>query len=229
MKLKLFFLSILTLLSLVGYQKYSEYSALKSINSYESCVAAKGSTIQESYPSTCITRLGTRFTQLVVQADPFVISSPSPVQSVNPNPTITYKTLRYTRTPEWALWGSEDNRFSFAYDASKYKDPIKEGEYISLLGQSVGQSIFMRFNSYSGGSRHRFIQQETDYALLDNTYEKNYLIDGKPALFIFQAELSANCSAGAIFTSHNTALVVTSSICDSDKLEPFLSTFKFTD
>ncbi len=65
MKLKLFLLSIVALLSLVAYQKYSEYSALKSIDSYESCVAANGSTIQESYPATCITRLGTRFTQPV--------------------------------------------------------------------------------------------------------------------------------------------------------------------
>lgn len=63
MKLKLLVVSILALLSLVAYQKYSEYTALKSINSYESCASAKGSTIQESYPATCLTRLGARFTQ----------------------------------------------------------------------------------------------------------------------------------------------------------------------
>ncbi len=65
MKLKLFLLSIIALLSLVAYQKYSEYSALKFIDSYESCVTAKGSLIQESYPATCITRLGARFPQLL--------------------------------------------------------------------------------------------------------------------------------------------------------------------
>ncbi len=63
MKLKLFFISIFILLIFVAYQKYSEYSTLKSIDSYESCAAAKGSVIQESYPATCITRLGSRFTQ----------------------------------------------------------------------------------------------------------------------------------------------------------------------
>lgn len=67
MKLKLLVVSILALLSLVAYQKYSEYSALKSINSYESCASAKGSTIQESYPATCVTRLGSRFTQVIDQ------------------------------------------------------------------------------------------------------------------------------------------------------------------
>lgn len=68
MKLKLFLSSIFALLSLVAYQKYAEYSALKSINSYESCVAAKGSVIQESYPATCFSRLGARFTQPINQA-----------------------------------------------------------------------------------------------------------------------------------------------------------------
>lgn len=63
MKLKLFLLSILALLSVVAYQKYTEYSSLKSINSYESCVAANGSLIQESYPATCITRLGNKFNE----------------------------------------------------------------------------------------------------------------------------------------------------------------------
>jgi hypothetical protein len=51
------------LISFVAYQKFTEYSNLKSIDSYDSCVAAEGSIIQESYPSTCITRIGIRFTQ----------------------------------------------------------------------------------------------------------------------------------------------------------------------
>lgn len=63
MKLKLLVLSILGILALIAYQKYSEYSALKSIDSYESCAVAKGSVIQESYPATCVTRLGGRFIQ----------------------------------------------------------------------------------------------------------------------------------------------------------------------
>jgi len=69
MKLKLLVASIFALLSLVAYQKYSEYSTLTSIDSYESCIAAKGSLIQESYPATCVTRLGTRFTQSVLSDD----------------------------------------------------------------------------------------------------------------------------------------------------------------
>ncbi len=63
MKFKLFLISIFVLICFVAYQKYTEYSSLKSINSYDSCITAKGSIIQESYPATCITRLGSRFVQ----------------------------------------------------------------------------------------------------------------------------------------------------------------------
>ncbi len=62
MKTKLFLAAALFIVGIVGYQKYAELSSLKSIDSYESCVTAKGRVIQESYPATCVTRLGTRFT-----------------------------------------------------------------------------------------------------------------------------------------------------------------------
>lgn len=63
MKIKIFIATIFVLTAFVAYQKYIEYSSLKSIDSYDSCIAAKGSIIQESYPSTCVTLLGTRFSQ----------------------------------------------------------------------------------------------------------------------------------------------------------------------
>lgn len=75
MKLKLFFASIFALLTLVAYQKYNEYKTLKSIDSYESCIVAKGSVIQESYPATCVTKISTRFTELVLLDDSILASN----------------------------------------------------------------------------------------------------------------------------------------------------------
>ena len=66
MKLKLFIASIAVLLSLVAYKQYRDFAVIKSVTSYESCASAKGSIIQESYPATCITRLGSRFNQYIV-------------------------------------------------------------------------------------------------------------------------------------------------------------------
>lgn len=80
MKIKLFILAIFVLLSFVAYQKYSEYFSLKSIDSYEACITAKGSVIQESYPATCVTRLGSRF----IQPIPSLNLTPSPEIIKNP-------------------------------------------------------------------------------------------------------------------------------------------------
>ena len=63
MNTKVMFLAILAAVVLIGLKSYRETLTLKSINSYESCIAAQGSRIQESYPATCVTSLGARFTQ----------------------------------------------------------------------------------------------------------------------------------------------------------------------
>lgn len=66
MKVKIIFVfMITTFLAFVAYQKYSEYQTLQSIDSYEACIAAKGSIIQESYPATCITQNGDRYTETI--------------------------------------------------------------------------------------------------------------------------------------------------------------------
>ena len=45
----------------LGKQLYSQNTA--QIDSYDQCVAATGSIVQESYPATCITTSGQRFIQ----------------------------------------------------------------------------------------------------------------------------------------------------------------------
>lgn len=69
MKLKLFLLSIVALLSLVAYKTYRETAIIKSVSSYESCLTERGSIVQESYPATCITRLGTHFIEPITLDD----------------------------------------------------------------------------------------------------------------------------------------------------------------
>ncbi|MCL4200241.1 hypothetical protein KJZ67_02780 [Patescibacteria group bacterium] len=53
------------LLGAGGLFAYQEYMAAPPVTSFDGCMTAKGSTIQESYPATCITRDGTRFIQPV--------------------------------------------------------------------------------------------------------------------------------------------------------------------
>ncbi len=71
MNKKIFYFLLTGILVGIGFQTYSNYSTLKSIDSYESCVTSPGSLIQESYPATCITKLGKNFVQNI----PLSISS----------------------------------------------------------------------------------------------------------------------------------------------------------
>ena len=63
MKLR-YLLLILAILSISWYaNNYSQSHQLNSIDSYESCVSAKGSIIQGSYPATCVANDGSRFVE----------------------------------------------------------------------------------------------------------------------------------------------------------------------
>lgn len=53
------------LLGAGGLFAYQEYIAAPEAATYEECIKARGSIIQESYPATCVTRDGKRFTQLL--------------------------------------------------------------------------------------------------------------------------------------------------------------------
>ncbi|PIS17913.1 hypothetical protein COT54_02200 [Candidatus Collierbacteria bacterium CG09_land_8_20_14_0_10_46_12] len=101
MKLKLLVITIIvSLLAFVVYQKYTEYSSLRSIDSYESCAATKGSVIQESYPATCITRLGIHFTQ----PTPNITLKPQSTSEIN-IPQISQQDLQQG----W-YWGDVDQK-----------------------------------------------------------------------------------------------------------------------
>lgn len=63
----LIFLIFLTLCLISGLYVYFESSLVDEIKpqpaSYTECLAAPGSIIQESYPETCVTKTGLRFTR----------------------------------------------------------------------------------------------------------------------------------------------------------------------
>lgn len=64
------------LLGVGGLFAYQEYTRSPMITSYEACVQAKDSTIQERYPAICITKHGTHFVQPIDQAHTAQYSCP---------------------------------------------------------------------------------------------------------------------------------------------------------
>lgn len=67
-----------------GVFGYQEFVSSTTVTTYEECIRAKGSRVQESYPATCITRRGERFTQPTIEdgvnpiyTDPFSCNTDS--------------------------------------------------------------------------------------------------------------------------------------------------------
>lgn len=105
-----------------GYAAYQEYKAPPSISSYETCVQARGSRIQESYPATCVTRDGRQFTQPLTKNEQRNL--------VPPDETSKWKT--YTNTvrgytinypPDWTI------------DATHAETPLEDAGGATLIIQ----------------------------------------------------------------------------------------------
>lgn len=128
MKTKLLIFGIFIVIFLVAYQKYSEFSALKSIDSYDVCVDAKGSKIQESYPATCITRLGKSF----AETTPTQSLSPSILPTVLASPISTESKI-FTHTLTSEENGNPNNiNYSLVYPSNLTIQEQAAGTYAFL-------------------------------------------------------------------------------------------------
>lgn len=61
LKLVLLGLTLAFILLFVALQTYKKNQSLNYISSYADCIADKASTIQDSYPETCVSRFGSQF------------------------------------------------------------------------------------------------------------------------------------------------------------------------
>ena len=74
----------------LGKQLYSQNTA--QIDSYDQCVAATGSIVQESYPATCITTSGQRFIQPLTDEEKQNLQPPDQTSELTDTATATWKT-----------------------------------------------------------------------------------------------------------------------------------------
>ncbi len=210
-----------------GLFAYQEYVRPAPVTSFEECIKANGSQTTLMYPGTCTTRDGKTFTQPVPQEKLDMLVPPTDVPSETPTTPVP-QSLQFRRPASWSLWGNETDTFSFAYDASKYNDPTGNlSTNLELNSVACCSGIFFKNAVYDGGSRHAFLKKTTQYAPLSKTVEKNYVIGGNPALFLYNVDASSICTVGAVFTGGTNALIVTSMMCTPNDIEPMLSTFKF--
>lgn len=230
------------LLAFVAYQKYSEYQTLQSIDSYEACITAKGSIIQESYPATCVTSLGTRYTQptlpiidsnmvnwITYNNDTYNFSFryPSTLSKIDSKHELEYSEKEFRED-----WGSE-----FPYDYHKLLFSL------SLEGDTVFDRTPIKFKSwrlYGAITRKNSIKTLNDYYNnLVNETDMNFdvtkiTIANQPVIRFRHCEMS--CGEIAVFQFEDKFLEIELYTTSPDYVgnptaifNQILSTFKFHD
>ncbi len=94
------------------YQSLIKTTTLSQINSYNECALSKGSIIQESYPSTCVTLDGKRFSQKHSEEEKDQLEPPKVITGTEKNdeyanckraePTLT--SVKVEKRPSSASW-----------------------------------------------------------------------------------------------------------------------------
>jgi len=220
MKLKLLALSIFfAILSLVAYQTYRETKVLKSIDSYESCVSAKGSIIQESYPATCITSLGTRFTE----------NTWGSFTSSQHNFSVGYPTYSKFTTHKY----SDGTEYYILFNSGENQQPYLQISFIISKiqpTQPLDDYIYKKYKiangyTHNGSSPSKVIE-----------FSKTNIKNHEAYLLIKEQKLNSEYNSYELFIRLNDKTVIVidpgrepQNQEENELFNQILSTFKFTD
>ena len=208
MKLKLLvFVVVVALLSLVAYQKYTEYSLLRSIDSYESCATAKGSVIQESYPATCVTRLGSHFTKPLTLAQQ--------LSAISPDSTSSWKTYR-----------DSFYKFSLKYPSGMNVKADSNNEYLSYYYSESNNPVFSFYVRENTVSEEVTLirAQVGGHIITTLAKNENFQFNGISAWILAWKSLD-HAILDVVIPSGKNVIVITA---QEDLALQILSTFKFT-
>lgn len=209
------FLPIL-IVSLLGSMFFSlrRYSALKSINSYEACATNKGSVIQNSYPSICITKLGTKFTEQVSNQKytntelGFSFDYPSSL-SLDSTSSIEQKT-RLRQSPDliFKFKLSDNNTYKELLSGEVFESKLSVADWVKIKKQQGGLPETLTFDE------NQYINN-----IVVSKYSYNILNTSKPTQLFF------------IWKGTDTIFIVSENyINESNKkvIDEILYTFRFT-
>ncbi len=105
------------------------------------------------------------------------------------------KSLTYSVPAGWTTMQSGDKTFEVAYDPQIYK-ATATSDYVTLNLKEGYQFLVYTVNirAYDGGSRHQFLYKQSssngEGMITDRTYEKNYTVNGKSGLCMYNVDLS---------------------------------------
>lgn len=148
-------------------------------------------------------------------------------QNTQTDNSSTAKKLVYNLPATWQTAKDTTGKLEIGYDPSSY-NPNSLQSRIDLNSKACCSSIVFKLLPYDGSSRHQFISKNTGAIKLSNTLEKEYLIEGKSALFQYNVDFSGNSTVGVIVVDNSQAVLIESQSGDPKLIEKILSTFKFT-
>lgn len=227
MNKKIFYFLLAGICVGVSIQTYSEYSALKSIDSYESCIVSPGSRIQESYPSTCVTRLGARFTESIMGSRySFYASEKYAYQFEYPHSTSSYdyshRTYENYERHDFGVCGS-----IFAGDSSFDSTQVTENipfEYLQdirklPIGKTIEYSARLANNLQVEYIAHRM----NDAFIADQMWTSSKNASNE------DSDVESQDATYYLFRDKNLYLINLSSKSRCTDYSRILSTFKFTE
>ena len=151
---------------------------------------------------------------------PSASAIPSSATSIGPT-VQALKEVSYQLPSGWQTVNDADQQFSLAFDPNLFR-AMPHSSRIDLAGPF---NFFIRIEPYSGGSRHAFIRSHFgSYESLSSTFEKEYLINGRSALVIYNVEASATTVIGMIVIDKNRGFLISATGGSEQEIVTLLST-----
>lgn len=151
--------------------------------------------------------------------------SPSTEPQESPNPTIIPgKKITYILPSEWQTIKDSSSQFEIGFNPNEFT-AFSYPARIDLVRKQCCFNFFIRIEPYNGESRHTFLNQHFQgYKTSSNTFEKNYLVNGRSGLAIYNVEFSSTTIIGMIDIDGKSAFVFSSTGGDEKQIEEILST-----
>lgn len=156
--------------------------------------------------------------------------SPSPTKDTQQDDliptTISVKEINYSLPAGWETIKDSNNQFEIGFNPNEFN----ASSHPARVGVNRKQCCFtfvIRIESYDGGSRHNLLNKHFQgYGTVPNTFEKNYLVNGKSGLVIYNVEYSSTIVIGMINIDGNSAFVFSSTGGNEQQIQQILSTIK---
>lgn len=219
-KLLIIVLSLISLLSIVAaiYFVYQNRQSNKQITQLELKPSPQSTGGQQ------ITRNPDRALTSTENSESTAVSKKA--DDTTPTKTV-YEKINYNLPNNWESIKDSNNQFQIGYNPEEFSARSYPGR-IGLNHQQWSTFNFViRIEENNGKTKKSLLNKYFQgYEIAPKTYERNYLVGGKPALVIYNVEYSSTIIIGVITLNEDKALVFSSTGGNEEIIKQLLATIK---